>query len=1575
MKHKLVFVSLLIVLIGLIGIFRAGKTAVLSPLSPPLISPLTTTDNWQSMPGPTGISVADIVLSPAYPTPQTLFAGLRGRGVYRSDDGAYSWQATGSGNWVVSDLAISPDFANDETLFALTGQFPTGFTVQRSVDGAESWQPASSSGSILAARRLAISPNFANDQLIYLITGTPNLTYVSTDGGSTFAAAVDWFASHQVNELLFSPVFASDLTMFALVANDGIYRSVDAGSSWQPVETSRSYSALAVSPNYAVDTTITAVSSTGSLYTSTDDGATWNVGSGPSLSSAGAISLQFSPTFATDHVIMAASSLDSSPIRSVDGGVNWELAGPYDPATAYQDGMIGGNVNALALAPEQDWDGVQFAATSSGVARSPYQGDGWLQMNDGLPRLAIRSLALAPGNPDIMLAGSEFYETRFFDSGSASPGNGNVQWSQDGGQHWRHVTGRLARVNAVAFSPNFAVDETAFAAAGMIGQHGLSEGSIYRSQDNSVTWTPVFTHTFFAFQTLAVSPNFAVDETVWASAITSNSVIGLYQSTNGGDNWTLIAPGLNINLLAVSPNFAVDQTLFAGLGGDGIHRSVDGGLTWTRVLDVAYPAALAISPAYGSSRTVYAAARADLSDVTAVYRSTDNGMTWQELNTGIPDQQNGTNRNFTSLAFAVDGSVLAGVQYGSGESASVYRSADGGASWQLIDSTLAASRVNDFASRPTGSFDVVAATNIGLERVTISQGTAAEPGGWQSSGPRGGSGDALAVSPDFATDGIAFTGEWYGNFQGGEAGSGIIKSTNFGQNWAVSAAGMNETGNETAVHDYAFSNNFTSDQTVFAATGGGLFQSIDGGATWNRNEALYQGPPGIINRVVAAPDFAASGHIMATGGYGGLFLSQDAGGSWTTAISNSVGSLAYSPAFAADSTAFISEFYYDGVDYRARIAKTENSGLTWTEAYSASVTSLAVSPNYATDQTVFAGGSEFHISTDGGTTWMTRTVAAGSYNIWSLAVSPNFATDQTIFAGTSIGLYHSADGGNTWQVVPGYEETAVLSLALSPDWPTHAVLLVGTHTGIYRLLTTDMNNGVIREATQGLITLPATVMAMAPDESLLLTGANNHGLYASGDAGHSWQPFGFNGGSTFSSVRALAFSPDFATDQTLFVAQGEKYTSYYRSTDAGATWDSLYGIYNNASIAISPEYATDQTLFATGEDSGEFKKSTDGGDTWQEIVSWDRARGGSLIVLPPDYPGNGRLFVGAAQGFWLSVDNGVSWQQAATGLVDGYMVTSLKVSPDYPLDQTLLATANWSSGPPDYIYYRAVFRSSDGGINWAQAMTGLPADSEWIDTAFSPNFAQDHTAYALSTTALYRSLDGGMSWTIVGSPPNQPALSHLLVDSSGQVFVSSDMGVWRYGTMAQDIIINGRFEANSAWDLPFTPIPAEYSTQVVYNGQRSMRVGLDNGVNATGYSSARQTFTLPDDPLLAALSFYVYPVTGEETAVIAEASSPENALHNANVAAAADAQYVYLYDANTQDYLETLYWDVSNEQAWQHHTVNLNAYGGQQLLLLFGVINDGQNGTTGMYVDDVSLLVIDGSLLPEKTYLPVIMKQ
>ncbi|MBK8986884.1 MAG: hypothetical protein IPM39_12550 [Chloroflexi bacterium] len=1084
-----------------------------------------------------------------------------------------------------------------------------------------------------------------------------------------------------------------------------------------------------------------------------------------------------------------------------------------------------------------------------------------------------------------------------------------------------------------------------------------------------------------------ISPNFAVDRTVWAAAQGATTAVGLYRSTNGGDSWTLVAPGLNVSALVVSPNYALDQTLFAGTGGAGVQRSVNGGLAWSQSLSVPQVTALAISPVYGASRTLYAAARPEAGAPTSLYRSSDGGANWQALAGAIPPEQDGQPLTISALAFALDGSVLAGGQYGADGGTVVYRSTDGGTTWEALDGLAEGTAVYQFTSQPANSLDLYAATSGGLRTRHVPQGSPPEPGSWQSSGPRGGQVNVLAVSPGFANDGLAFAGERLTSFQGGASGLGVRKSADYGQTWVESSGGMAAYDYSSAVFAYAFSPGFASDQTLFAATWGGLFHSADAGQSWTRRPINHPAEIGFVTGVAVAPDFPTSGHMAAIAGYGSgvLYLSQDGGHTWTAPeiwspgsqspaageglLNEWIAAVIYSPDYANDQTIIISSL--NG------IWRSGDGGDTWTQVHAEYISNLAISPDYANDQT-FWGGSDFlHIFQDGGATWISHPVGEADY-VLSLAVSPDYANDQTLFAGTDIGLYWSDNGGLDWTAVPEYAGLTISRLAISPQWPAHPVLLVGTPQGVYRLLTADLANGVIKEASQGLAVMSATTLALAPDESLLLAGTQNHGIFSSLDRGENWQVLGSQWGGGYYSTVALAISPAYADDQTIFAATASGQgigASISRTQDGGENWVGVHNTDYIKHLAISPAYADDGVVFTAA--GGYLRYSTDQGDNWSQMGSWNPSAQGAAqqIALSPGYPGDGRLLVGSSNGFWFSNDNGGHWTQATSGLVGNRTVGALAVSPNFSADGTLLAVTTWSEMIPVYTFHQAIFRSGNGGVAWTPVMAGI-ADNEMLqDVAFSSNFAADQTAYALTDRALYRSRDGGLSWALVGAPPDAPALGRVQVDSAGSVYISSSAGVWRYRTLFHNLIINGGFEATGGWTLPVTPITGQYSGQVVYNGRSALHLGLDNSSNRNGYSSARQSFTLPPGTLQATLTFNFYPASGEATLAAQPDLRPQSRWLEPEQTAAGDAQYVLLIDPVTADVLQILHWGLSNEQAWQRYTVNLSPeYAGQPLLLHFGVLNDGVNGRSALYVDDVSLTILDGALAPYRLALPIVHK-
>mgnify|MGYP000343349069 CR=1 FL=1 len=838
-----------------------------------------------------------------------------------------------------------------------------------------------------------------------------------------------------------------------------------------------------------------------------------------------------------------------------------------------------------------------------------------------------------------------------------------------------------------------------------------------------------------------------------------------------------------------------------------------------------------------------------------------------------------------------------------------------------------------------------------LRPITATNQGYGEPGVWEDLDLRGGFAQALALSPNFPTDNLVLAGE-YQTYRHPmlQFGIGIRRSTNGGLNWHPTAIAPPDDAlsSTLAVHDFAFSPTFAADQTVFAATWAGLFRSTDSGQTWN----IITGTGQWLGSVAVAPDFAASGHLMAGDGYFGstVSVSADGGQSWTAHQGVAAGSdIAYSPGFATDGIAFTAG---NGVHL------TTNRGISWTQILTGGVSALAVSPQFATDTTIFAAGRDgVYISTDGGASWISHTIAIDVTWLQALAISPAFDADGALFAGNEQGLYRSTDRGEHWETIDTYPGPNVRALALAPTWPTTPTLLVGSTNGVYR----SDDGGITWYQGAGLAPLAITQLVHGPDPHLLTAATTSHGVYQSSDLGATWRFAGLAGPT---GVRYVALSPDYSHDQTM-LANVPAYAGFnlYRTTDGGITWTLLTSSdYPGEGLAFSPAFPDDDVVYATGQ-HGKVLRSTDLGDTWEPVGAPPEGTG-SLgawhVALPPTYPTDGTLFAGGS-GFWRLPPGAEVWQLAATELRTDTQVTSLAVSPNYAVDQTLFATAQRNE--PDFSITSGIYRSTDGGANWVRLTVGLPpadATSRLERVAFSPDYATDHTVYASTETQLYRSRDGGDRWTAIDVPPGLFPLQDVVGGMEGSVYVGGKTGVQRYTTTAWNILADGGFETGTGWTLPETAHPAGYTSSPVYSGAQALRVGIDEGPNVESYSSARQTVTIPANMASATFFCQVWPVTGERVlAQHARLFTPHtpDAPVAGNAPAAGDAQYLLIMDGTTT--LETLFWELTNAANWQLRTFDLSAYRGQTITLHFGVYNDGAGGITALYVDDAALVVSD----------------
>ena len=280
---------------------------------------------------------------------------------------------------------------------------------------------------------------------------------------------------------------------------------------------------------------------------------------------------------------------------------------------------------------------------------------------------------------------------------------------------------------------------------------------------------------------------------LWASP----GAFGQQMPLSGALSWRLIGPFRGGRAVAVSGVEGGGSTFFFGSVDGGVWKSTDAGTVWTPIFDgqpVGSVGALAVAPS--NPQVIYAGTgesdiRADLASGDGVYKTEDGGRTWK--NVGLADTRQISRivvdrRNPSILLVAALGHA-----YGPNPERGVFRSSDGGATWQKT-----------------------------LYR-----------------GPNVGAAD-LAMAPDapqtvFATMWDAQRPPWSTYAPVAGPGSGLYRSKDGGETWSkltghgLPAAPWGRSGLAVAAG--------TQGKRVYAlidAKEAGLYRSDDGGDSWTR---------------------------------------------------------------------------------------------------------------------------------------------------------------------------------------------------------------------------------------------------------------------------------------------------------------------------------------------------------------------------------------------------------------------------------------------------------------------------------------------------------------------------------------------------------------------------------------------------------------------------------------------------------------------------------------------------------------------------------------------------------------------
>jgi photosystem II stability/assembly factor-like uncharacterized protein len=228
----------------------------------------------------------------------------------------------------------------------------------------------------------------------------------------------------------------------------------------------------------------------------------------------------------------------------------------------------------------------------------------------------------------------------------------------------------------------------------------------------------------------------------------------------------------------------------------------------------------------------------------------------------------------------------------------------------------------------------------------------------------------------------------------------------------------------------------------------------------------------------------------------------------------------------------------------------------------------------------------------------------------------------------------------------------------------------------------------------------------------------------------------------------------------------------WKTTNAGRTWIPIFDSQPIASIgavAVAPS-RPDVVYVGTGEADMRSQisygdgmyKSTDAGKTWTHIGLEPTRQIGKVMVHPTD---PNTVYVAALghvyganpdRGVYRTRDGGATWQKV---LFKSNDVGAIDLAFDPGDPQTIYASLwntrrpPWSIYPPSYGPGSGLYKSTDGGSNWHQLSSGLPADGVGrIGIAVAPtNRRRVFAIVDAKAGGLYRSDDAGATWRLASS--------------------------------------------------------------------------------------------------------------------------------------------------------------------------------------------------------------------------------
>lgn len=566
-------------------------------------------------------------------------------------------------------------------------------------------------------------------------------------------------------------------------------------------------------------------------------------------------------------------------------------------------------------------------ASPAVAAAASASGGAWQPLTEPGSGGRITSLDVDPADRDRVLVGGDML---------------GIGLSGDGGSSWQSTFG-LSSYEIAEFTHHPSRPSEVWAGT-MSGPHV--------STDGGATWSPRRTgiagtsaNTYSApVEQVLFDPRdssrllaFGGSQRLWPAA-RSGGWGAVWESRNGGSSWSQrgkVAGGGNV----VGAAFAAGSSsvLLAAVHEDGVWRSEDGGTSWSRSSAGLPSGSVTDLTAHPTQPSVFwVSVNASGSGRSwrpgGVFKTVDGGRTWTSASKGLNavagDDDRSTSGYLQVVAAASDPDVLY-TSDGSADKASVFRSTDGGASWEAV--------------------------------LTSGKRRSQAPGPY-ASGPTA---DAIAIDPRDARRVFIGQSEY------------MLRTTDGGATWTdvstVPAPGGGYVGRgfsglvatRTLFHPQA-----PGHLVVLGMDGGNFIQTRDGGRSWRRTMDPWDHWGGAYDASYGSSLGKLYVLLGQRGEFNGIATSSDEGTTWKVAAGGSSGLPSRGATFAARRPTAVQALDDDRAvaTIDGKLYRTTNGGSTWQVVSSGlDLGDIAADPADPS-RLVLAGAHGVYASSDAGTT-------------------------------------------------------------------------------------------------------------------------------------------------------------------------------------------------------------------------------------------------------------------------------------------------------------------------------------------------------------------------------------------------------------------------------------------------------------------------------------------------------------------------------------------------------------------------------------------------------------------------------